>query len=179
MIKKSGLSVFRDRPQNAIGAHWSPSWRMYSTGHISWLVIYFVWKHKEGQVAFERFTQIGRVFRARASLRSNGQIGFNHGALTRFKLTEFTHVVLFYDPERRLVGVKLTSDKTEEGASTLITKNGNGTVSARAFLEYYQILPKTTTQYDIEWNEENKMLIIDMQTASQKTRKRSDKARAA
>jgi hypothetical protein len=108
---------------------------------------------------FERFTDVGRVFRPRASLRQNGQIGFNHGCVKRFGMERFSHVVLFYDAETKRVGVKLTNDKDEAGASSLITKNGNGTVSARAFLEYYQLTPPKTTQYDIQADDTG-MLVI-------------------
>jgi hypothetical protein len=128
-------------------------------------------------MAFERFTEVGRVFRPRLSIRSNGQIGFNHGSVKRFDLQKWTHVVLFYDKENKKVGIKLTNDKTEPGASTLVTRSGNGTVSARAFLEYYHLLPKVTTQYDIELDDEVNMLIVEVGKGSQRTRKRVDTER--
>lgn len=129
-------------------------------------------------MAFERFTEVGRVFRPRASIRSNGQLGFNHGCVKRFEMEKSSHAVLFYDPDTMRVGVKLTNDKTEPGASTLITRGGNGTVSARAFLEYYHLMPKVTTQYDIEWDPESKFLVIDVGRGSQRTRKRVDREHA-
>jgi hypothetical protein len=130
-------------------------------------------------MAFERFTDVGRVFRPRASIRSNGQIGFNHGSVKRFDMQKFSHVVLFYDKDDRKIGIRLINDKSEPGASTLITRSGNGTVSARSFLEYYQLLPKVTTQYDIEWDEANKLLVMDVGKGSQRTRKKADKGHAA
>ncbi len=119
-------------------------------------------------MAFERFTDVGRVFRPRASLRSNGQIGFNHGCVKRFDMEKFSHVVLFYDADTKRIGVKLTNEKEEPGASTLITRGGNGTVSARAFLEYYQITPKKTTQYDIEREDQSGMLVIGIAKPGEK-----------
>jgi hypothetical protein len=109
---------------------------------------------------FERFTNVGRVFRPRASLRSNGQLGFNHGCVIRFDMERFSHVVLFYDADTNRIGIKMTNDKEESGASTLTTKNGNGTVSARSFFEYYRLTPKKTTQYDIERDDASGMLVI-------------------
>lgn len=111
---------------------------------------------------FERFTEVGRVFRPRASLRSNGQIGFNHGSVKRFAMEKYSHVVLFYDREKKRVGIRLTDDSQEPGASTLILHSGNGTVSARAFLEYYNLTPEKTTQYDITQEEGSDMLVIDI-----------------
>jgi len=124
-------------------------------------------------MAFERFTDVNRVFRPRASLRSNGQIGFNHGSVKRFEMEKFSHAVLFYDAETKRIGVKLTSDKDEAGASTLITRTGNGTISARAFLEFYELTPTSTQQYDIARDSESTMLIIDVAKPAKKTAKRS------
>lgn len=120
-------------------------------------------------MAFERFTEVGRVFRPRASLRSNGQIGFNHGSVKRFDMEKYPYVVLFYDAETNRIGVQLTNNKDEPGAATLITKNGNGTVSARSFLEYYQLTPKETTQYNIEKDTASGMLIIEVAKIAEKT----------
>src|SRR5271156_4717355 len=120
-------------------------------------------------MAFERFTEVGRVFRPRASLRSNGQIGFNHGSVKRFEMEKYSHVILFYDAETNRIGVQMTNDKDEKGAATLITKNGNGTVSARAFLEYYQLTPKKTTPYDVERDAASGMLIVKVAERAEKT----------
>ena len=118
---------------------------------------------------FERFTDVGRVFRPRASLRSNGQLGFNHGCVKRFDMEKFSHVVLFYDVDTKRIGVKLTNDKDEPGAATLITRTGNGTVSARAFLEYYQLTPSKTTQYDVRREDESGMLVIAIAKPAEKS----------
>jgi hypothetical protein len=122
---------------------------------------------QEEFMAFERFTDVGRVFRPRASLRSNGQIGFNHGCVKRFDMEKFTHAVLFYDKETKRVGIKLTNDKDEPGACTLITKLGSGTISARSFLEYYILTPKETMQFDITRDSESGMLIIEVAKPAQ------------
>jgi hypothetical protein len=119
-------------------------------------------------MAFERFTDVGRVFRPRASLRSNGQIGFNHGAVKRFEMEKFSHAVLFYDAETKRIGIHLTNDKDEAGASTLITRNKNGTLSARAFLEFHQLTPRTTTQYDIARDTATGMLVIGVVKSTEK-----------
>jgi hypothetical protein len=117
---------------------------------------------------FERFTDVGRVFRPRASLRSNGQLGFNHGCVKRFEMAAYSHVVLFYDVDTNRIGVKLTKDKDEAGAAALITRSGNGTVSARAFLEYYRLTPKKTTQYDIERDNDAGMLVISLARSNER-----------
>lgn len=120
-------------------------------------------------MAFERFTEVGRVFRPRASLRSNGQIGFNHGCVKRFEMEKYAYAILFYDAETNRIGVVLTNNKEEPGAATLMTRSGNGTISARSFLEYYRLIPKKTTQYDIERDVSSGMLIIGVAKNAEKT----------
>jgi len=120
-------------------------------------------------MAFERFTDVGRVFKPRASLRSNGQLGFNHGSVKRFNMDKFSHAVLFFDVENNRVGIKLTNDKDEDGACTLITRGGNGTISARSFLEYYGLTPKKTAQYDIASDKETGYLVIEVGKDAQKS----------
>jgi hypothetical protein len=116
----------------------------------------------EEDVPFERFTEVGRVFRPRASLRENGQIGFNHGCVKRYDMDKYAHVVLFYDAENKRIGIMLTNATEEEGACNLITKSGGGTVSARSFLEYYHLTPKKTNQYDIYKDPESGFLVIQL-----------------
>jgi hypothetical protein len=113
-------------------------------------------------MAFERFTEVGRIFRPRASIRSNGQLGFNHGCVKRFDMDKFSHVVLFFDPETARIGIKLTNEKDELGACTLITHAGSGTVSARGFLECYSLALKKTTQFDIERDKETGYLVMEV-----------------
>lgn len=126
-------------------------------------------------MAFERFTDIGRVFTPRATIRSTGQIGFNHGSVRRFEMEKYAFVVLFYDKENKRVGVQLTNNKDEEGACTLSVKQGNGTVSARSFLEHYELMPEVTNQYPLKLDPESKLLVIQIGSGSQRTRKKAQK----
>ncbi len=112
---------------------------------------------------FERFTEVGRSFRPRASIRSTGQIGFSYAAVKRFDLVKYNYAVLFFDKETKKIGIKLTKDENEEGAVRLFTRNGNGSISARSFLYYYQISHKKTKQFDIDRDAESGYLIISVE----------------
>lgn len=113
-------------------------------------------------MAFERFTEVGRAFRPRASVRSNGQIGFNQGAVKRYGLEQWQYVVLFYDKDTRRIGIRLTKDEKEEGVARLVCKGGNAAVSARSFLYYYNIPHDKTIALDIEQDKEQGMLIVKL-----------------
>jgi len=123
-------------------------------------------------MAFEKFTDVGRVFTPRATIRSTGQIGFNHGSVKRFEMEKFGYAILFYDKENKRVGIQLTNNKDDEGACTLSVKNGNGTISARSFLEHYNLTPEVSMQYALKLDSESKLLVINVGSGSQRTRKK-------
>lgn len=70
-------------------------------------------------MGFEKFTLVGKSFAPRVSIWSRGQIGFNNGAVSRYKLDEFSHIVFFFDRELNKVGLRFTNDGSEEGAVKL------------------------------------------------------------
>lgn len=113
-------------------------------------------------MAFEKFTLIRRSYKPRASIRSNGQIGLSKGAVTRYKLEGYNYCVLFYDKELKKIGIKFTQDKVEEGTLKLKIKQGNGAISAKSFLEYYQINYKEGKGFDAEWDDVEKMLVFQI-----------------
>ena len=44
-------------------------------------------------MAFEKFTQTGKSYRPKISIRSNGQIGFNFGCIEKFSLEKYKYAV--------------------------------------------------------------------------------------
>ncbi len=110
---------------------------------------------------FELFTQFGRGHRPTCSIRSNGQIGLNQGAIRRFRL-EDGFVALYYDRNARVVGIKPVP-KDAPGATRLIVKPNNAFVSARSFLEFYAIPYRgRTSTYEVEWSNDYDMLLVDL-----------------
>ncbi len=110
-------------------------------------------------MAFERFTHVGKSYRPKISIRSNGQIGFNFGAIEKFSLGKFQYAVLYYDQESKKVGIQLTGNKDEEGACTLRVKNGNASIAAKSYLDYYSINYSKTMRFDASWDEKEEMII--------------------
>jgi hypothetical protein len=128
-------------------------------------VCYTVRPKQEVVMAFERFTQVGRTFRPRASIRTSGQIGFNGGTVARFKLEKWQFAVLFYDKQEKKIGIKLTKDPKEDGVLRLIVRAGNAAISARSFFDYYEIDYSVSRQFDVSLDEKTEMLVIDMREA--------------
>ncbi|MCK4658139.1 MAG: hypothetical protein KAV82_01330 [Phycisphaerae bacterium] len=118
-------------------------------------------------MGFEFFTESGRGFRPRASIRKQGQIGLNQGAVRRFDLERWKYAVLGYDRENGLVALKLTNDETEQGVQRIVIKDGSASISARSFLEYFNIgYRDETKQYDASHDETKDMLIVSIGSAA-------------
>lgn len=103
-----------------------------------------------GGFNFERFTETGKSFNARATIRSNGQIGFNEGARNLFELAQFSYVVLFFDSNQRAVGLKFTNNKEEVGALPFKADLRNTCVNAAGFLDKHGIDYKKSSRHSLE-----------------------------
>jgi hypothetical protein len=121
-------------------------------------------------MAFERFTRTRtRVSTPKASIWSRGQIGFNQGATEKFNLTSFDYAVIFYDKDTKRVGIRFTKDENEEGATKIIKRPSGGvSFSATAFLNVYGIDHSETRTYNVEYDEENELYVIDLKKTAQK-----------
>jgi len=120
------------------------------------------------------FTDVGSNFDAKLSVRPNGTVGVSSGALKRFKLLdEDSYIVMHYDKEAQIVGVKPTRDKSVPGATKLIIryprensqqKQPSGHFSAKAFLQFHDIPYKgqRTQSFDAEWSDEYDMILFDL-----------------
>lgn len=113
----------------------------------------------ESSLQFERFTNTGTSYRPKASIRSAGQIGFSVGAIRRFGLEKYNYAVLFFDSKNQVIGIKPTNEP-EEGANKLKVRNSGADVTAKAFLQYYEIPHEETRQYDAYWSDQHKMVLV-------------------
>jgi len=113
-------------------------------------------------MTFERFTKTGRGYKPKVSIWSRGQIGFNQGAVERFNLKSYKYTVLFFDAETRKIGIKFTNDENEEGITKLTARGGGTSFSARAFLDFNDIDYSKTQRYDVDYDEENELYVIQL-----------------
>ncbi len=114
-------------------------------------------------MAIQFFLEAGRGHRPRVSIRRQGQIGLNQGAVRRFSVGECTHAILGYDKGTRCAAIKLTSDGDERGAQKIVFKDGSATISARGFLEFFDIPYRDRTrQFDVRKDSESGYLLFDI-----------------
>jgi len=113
-------------------------------------------------MTFERFTKIrGRGYTPKASIWGKGQIGFNKGATERYNLDNFEYAVLFYDKENQKIGVRFTNKK-EDGIVKIVKRTGSGlSLSAKAFLDFYNIDYSKKTKYNLIYDNENDLYILN------------------
>lgn len=113
-------------------------------------------------MAFERFIKTGRSSLPKVSIWSRGQIGFSLGAINKYDLDKFSHVVLLYDKEDEKVGFMFTNNEHEEGAVKLSVRKTGATVGAKPFLDYYEIDFSETRRYDMKYHKEQNLYVIDL-----------------
>ncbi|MDQ7838502.1 MAG: hypothetical protein RDU59_08420 [Thermodesulfobacteriota bacterium] len=113
---------------------------------------------------FERFTEIRkRIDTPKAAIWSRGQIAFNQSAVEEYNINNYKYVVLFYDIDTTRVGFVFTNDEKSKGAMKLVIRKAAGaSFSARAFLKNYKIDFKETQRYDLTYDEQSKLHVIDL-----------------
>ena len=113
-------------------------------------------------MAFERFTKTkSRGYRPKVSIWSRGQIGFNQGFISRYNVEDYKFIVLFYDKEDKKIGFRFTKED-EEGCIKFSIKKTGMVVSARAFLDYYNIDYSETRKYDVSYDEGDDLYVINL-----------------
>lgn len=117
-------------------------------------------------MGFVKFTKTGsRLDTPKVSIWTRGQIGFNQGATTEFKLDSYSYAILYYDDEENKIGIEFTNDKTAEGANKLVQRKNSGvSFSATAFLKTYKIDYSETTQYNVIYDKKSGLHVIDLNT---------------
>lgn len=119
---------------------------------------------------FERFTDGGKSFVPKISIRKRGQIGFNGGAYKKFGLDNKEYAILFMSKDHKQVAIRFTNDQTEDGLIKLIKKHGNCFVSGKTFLDFHEIdydnLAKKS--FPAEWYPNEQVAVINIADAVKK-----------
>jgi hypothetical protein len=111
-------------------------------------------------MAFERFTESGKGFRPRISIRPSGTIGINDSALKKFNLKSFGFVALYFDPETRKIAIGGTQED-ERGAQKLNLASKGASISAKRFLDFHDIRVERTTAYECHYDGQQQLIILD------------------
>jgi len=75
----------------------------------------------------------------------------------------YDHISLFFNKEKSQVGFKLLTEETDYSYPIRKSRRENlGSISGIAFLKYYKIAPKDTKRYKIDYDDEEKMMVINI-----------------
>ena len=113
-------------------------------------------------MAFERFLKIaGYTKEANIKINKYSQFSLNKMVMGRY-FDSLKNVFLYYDKEANKIGLEPTIKK--EGTFQIMTPHGYkyGVFSAKTFLKEYGIALTATRNFTPTWDEENKMLIVDL-----------------
>lgn len=113
---------------------------------------------------FEQFTVDTKKHRFKSptiTIRINGQIGFNVGAMRKFNINKYKFVILFFNKDTQQIGIKL-SNKQEKGVSKLFIRESNIVASVKAFLDYHSIQYGKAKRYDAIWDKEGQMITVSL-----------------
>ena len=119
-------------------------------------------------MGFVKYIKTGsRVGKPKISIWTRGQIGFNQGAIVKYKIDSYKYAVIFFDQDTNRIGITLTNDDNEEGISKLVFRKAGGvSFSAMSFLKAYDVDYSKTKQYEFEYDEVNDMYIINLNQSS-------------
>jgi hypothetical protein len=112
-------------------------------------------------MAFERFTEAARSYAPKVSLRASGSIGLNYGAVRKYGLDKFPFVLLFYDRQKRMVGIKPLKSSAEAGAVKLYHRGKNSSIYCRRFFDFFEI-PKVKFRTEPSWDDKEGMLVFQI-----------------
>ena len=110
---------------------------------------------------FQKFTETGSSFAARITVRQTGHFGFNVGAINRFSIADYEFVVLYFDPDQRVIGMELRKEPTEN--SIEIKKSDSNTfIRAKNFCDRYGIDYRGSHRFELRKDDETGYLYFDL-----------------
>ncbi len=113
-------------------------------------------------MVFEKFIPPRKVKAPQVSLKRTGTISFDAASVEAFGLAGVPGVALYYDPDRKLIGVKVVTDLREEGALKLTHRKRVSSVRARLFFESYNIPLAQTRRVAVTREPDSDMIVLDL-----------------
>ncbi|MFN3413737.1 MAG: hypothetical protein ACK42L_06720 [Thermoanaerobaculum sp.] len=94
-------------------------------------------------------------------MTSKGLLGLSADAVKAFGLENATHVLLFFDPERRALGLR-AARPDESGALKITRRKRVTSLSIRALLEQYRLVVPGKLIMEPEFDEKENLVIIPL-----------------
>jgi hypothetical protein len=121
-------------------------------------------------MVFQRFTESGKGYRPKISLRPSGTVGINDSALKKFGLFEYDFVALYYDPETKRIAIG-GAQENEPGSQRLNKGHRGASISAKRFLDFHDISVLRVTHFECHLDIEQNLVILDKEIERKREKK--------
>ncbi len=111
---------------------------------------------------FEKFVPPRKPKPPQVSLKRTGTITFDNAFAATFGLVKASHAIIYYDPARKLIGVKPARDPKDEGAMRISHRKRVCSLRARSFFEVYGIKLERTAHYPVALDREGAMALVEL-----------------
>ena len=114
-------------------------------------------------MAFEKVQKTGQggsTNEPLISLRKSGGIGINSAATEEY-LSEAEFIHLYYDDENNKIGIKPVDEQDENTYKVNMTESSAG-ITPSSFMKRHDLVPDVTTRYEVEWDDDEDMLVADL-----------------
>lgn len=113
-------------------------------------------------MSFEKFVPPKKKRADEVSIKATGTISIPSSFVAEHGFADMHFATLFFDKERKLVGVKPTANAREDGAITLSHRRRVASLRARAFFEHYGIPLAGTKRFPVTFDAELGMAVIPL-----------------
>ncbi|MFY9367964.1 MAG: hypothetical protein WAR40_04760 [Desulfomonilia bacterium] len=105
-----------------------------------------------------------RAEKPQVSIWKKGTIAFTKAAEEHYGIKSYRYALLFFDPEARKIGIKLTKERSDPDLYKVTPGKSNLVITAPPFFREFKIPIKETKRYDLY--KEGDMLVIRLEKES-------------
>ena len=128
-------------------------------------------------MTFERFVPPQAAgTRPRATIRPSGLISFDAASVEAFGLDSVKFAILFFDKTRKIIGVKTSNKKDEEGALSLSKRRRSVSPKSPQFFHQYGLSVDESQRFEVSRDRDDGMLLINVTGVKRRRGRRPKKA---
>lgn len=127
-------------------------------------------------MAFERFVPPQAAgTRPRATIRPSGLISFDAASVAAFGLESVKSAILYFDKTRKIIGVKTSTKKDEEGALLLSRRRRSVSLKSPQFFHQYGLSIDESQRFEVSKDPADGMLLINVSDVKRRRGRRPKK----
>ena len=128
-------------------------------------------------MAFEKFVPPQAAgTRPRATIRPSGLISFDAASVAAFGLDSAKFAILFFDKTRKIIGVKISNKKDEEGALPMSKRRKSVSFKSPQFFHQYGLSIEESQRFDVTRDPADGLLLISVKDVKRRRGRRPKKA---